>query len=95
MYINGIGEVEEKDVLNILTPEGKEAIESGELTMEWAANEYKLKKVKSICKIGSFGDTFSKNFDRIPEGLFEKLTPKDIANLVEAFYKCYGDGKKS
>lgn len=39
------------------------------------------------------GDTFNANFKRIPEGLFEKLSPEELAALTDAFYDCYSDGK--
>jgi hypothetical protein len=56
---------------------------------------YKYKLIKKACKIGSCNDTFVVNYNRIPDNLKEKLTPEELAELVEAFYKCYGDGKNA
>ena len=56
---------------------------------------YKLEQAKKSCKIGKYHDTFAANYSRIPDGLKEKLTPQELAELVEAFYKCYGDGKNA
>ena len=28
-----------------------------------------------------------------PEEVLDKLSPEEIASVVDAFYKCYGDGK--
>ena len=93
MNINGIGQVNEKTVLSILTKDGLESIESGEITMEEAGEMYKIEQVKKASKIGKYGDTFSANYRRIPGTLQEKLSPAELGELVDAFYNCYGDGK--
>lgn len=95
MKITGIGVVSKKEVMSILTKEGREAVKSGEITTEELGEMYKLEQVKRACKIGKFGDTFSVNYNRIPDSLKEKLTTQELAELVEAFYKCYGDGKNA
>ena len=81
--------------MSILTREGKEAVKNGEITEGELGTMYKLEQVKKVCKFGGFGDTFAVNYDRIPSDLKEKLTPQELAELVEAFYKCYGDGKNA
>lgn len=95
MKIQGIGIIKKETAMSILTREGREAVKSGEITTEELGEMYKLEQVKKVCKIGRFGDTFAANYSRIPDGLKEKLTPAELAELVETFYKCYGDGKNA
>lgn len=95
MKIQGIGVVNKKEAMSILTRGGKEAVKNGEITTEELAGMYKLEQVKKACAIGRYGDTFKANYSRIPDNLKEKLTPQELAELVEAFYKCYGDGKNA
>ena len=99
MKINGIGVINKKTAIKELgldrDREGREALRNGEFTDEEIAGMYKLQKFKEACKIGSCGDTFRANYGRIPDNLKEKLTPEELAELTEAFYKCYGDGKNS
>lgn len=95
MIINGIGEVSEESVKSILTKDGIEALESGEMTLEEVGEMYKLKQIQKHSQIGSFGDTFRANLRRVPGNIYDKLTPEEIAQLVDAFYKCYGDGKNA
>lgn len=95
MIINGIGEVKEEIVKSILAKDGLEALESGEMSLEEVGEMYKLEQVKKSSKIGRFGDAFRANFQRIPNNIYDKLTPEENAQLVDAFYKCYGDGKNA
>lgn len=81
--------------MSILTKEGWEAVNAGEISMEELGVMYKLDQVKKVCSIGRYSDTFRANYSRIPDNLKEKLTPEELAELVEAFYKCYGDGKNA
>lgn len=37
---------------------------------------YKVELVKKASKIGSCSDTFWTNYDRVPDGLKDKLTPE-------------------
>lgn len=93
MKINGIGQVDKETVMSILTQDGKEAVESGDMTLQEAGEMYKIEQVKKASKIGKYGDTFSSNYKRIPERLQEKLSPAELGELVDSFYQCYGDGK--
>lgn len=95
MKINGIGVISKETALSILTRDGKEAVKNGEITTEELGAMYKLQQVKNACNIGKFTDTFRANYSRIPDSLKEKLAPGELAELVEAFYKCYGDGKNA
>lgn len=95
MKINGIGIVSKKVAMEILTREGREAVKNGDITLEELGAMYKLKQVKKCSKIGTCGDTFHANYDRIPDNLKESLSPEDLGSLVDAFYQCYGDGKNA
>lgn len=80
---------------SIFTREMAEAIKSGEMTLSDALDMDKYQKVIKISKIGCFGDTFRANYRRIPESLIDKLTAEETAELVDAFYQCYSDGKNA
>lgn len=95
MKINGMGNVSKKEVESILTRDGRQAVEKGDMTWEEAGEMYKLCMVKRASKIGSCGDTFKANYGRIPEEIVDKLSPEEIASLVDAFYDCYSDGKSN
>lgn len=95
MKIQGIGVISKKQAMSILTRDGREAVENGEIATEELGTMYKLEQVKKACAIGRCSDTFAANYKRIPDDLKEKLTPEELAELVEAFYKCYGDGKNT
>lgn len=93
--INGIGTVSRKEIETILTRDGKQAVKDGSLTWAEAGEMYKLELVRKASVIGSNGDTFAANYNRIPEELQDKLTPEELGKLVDAFYRCYGDGKNA
>lgn len=95
MRIKGIGVVKKEDAMSILTKEGKEAVKSGEITLEELGEMYKLEQIKKASKIGNFGDTFRESYKWIPEDLKEKLTPEQLGKLTDAFYECYGAGKNA
>lgn len=95
MRINGIGQIKKADAMKILTTEGKKAVKTGNITTEELGMMYKIEQVKKNCKIGQYNDTFLKNYNRIPDELKEKLSPNELAELTDAFYKCYGDGKNA
>ena len=95
MRIQGIGIINKKEAMSILTSEGKRAVKTGLITTEELAEMYKLEQVKKVCSVGRYNNTFHENYMRIPDKLKEKLSPEELAELTEAFYKCYGDGKNS
>lgn len=95
MRINGMGNVTKEEIKTVLTRDAIESIKSGDLTWEGAGEMYKLEKVRKLSKIGSMGDTFRANYRRIPDAISDKLSPADIAALVDAFYNCYSDGKNA
>ena len=80
---------------SIFTSDMTDAIKSGEMTVTDAVSISKYQKVMQLSKIGRFGDTFRANYSRIPESLIEKLSAEETAELVDAFYQCYSDGKNA
>ena len=99
MKIQGIGVISKQKAIKSLgldrDKEGREALRKGMFTPEEIGTMYKLQQVKKVCRIGDMVETFARNYRRIPDDLKEKLTPEELAELVEAFYKCYGDGKNA
>lgn len=95
MKIEGIGNVSKATMMEILTEDGRKSVKSGDISLSDLAGMYKLELAKKESSIGKYPDTFRSNFERIPSGLFDKLSPAEIASLVDAFYKCYGDGKSA
>lgn len=91
--IVGIGVVSKKEAMSILTREGKKAVKEGTIATEELANMYKLELVKKASKIGKYPETFRANLRRIPESIIKKLSPEEIALLVDNFYRCYIDGQ--
>ena len=81
--------------LSIFTEDAKESARDGVLTVSELVSMDKYQKVMRHSKIGKFGDTFRRNYERIPEDLLEKLTSEELAALVDAFYDCYSDGRNS
>lgn len=86
MKINGIGNVKQSDVLSVLSEDGKQALKDGTLTQAEAAQIYKLEMIKRASKIGRFEDTFSAIYNRIPAEIEDRLTPGEIAALIDAIY---------
>lgn len=79
----------------ILTREAQESVQNGDLTLSDLIAMDKYQKVKCLSKIGNMQDTFSASYNRIPEGLQSKLSAAELAELVDAFYQCYSDGKNN
>ena len=93
MKIAGVGIVKKEEVMSILSQDGREALENGEISLDELGEMYKLELVKRNSKIGKSAELFSTNYNRIPEGLQEKLSPEELGELVDAFYACYKDGE--
>lgn len=94
MKINGIGTIKKEEAMKILTREGRAAVKSGEITTEELGRMYKLEMVKKLSKIGKYGCAFAENYNRVPQEIADKLSPEEIAELVDSFYDCYSDGRK-
>ena len=92
MTIKGIGRVNKKEAMEILTREGREAVKSGEISMDDLAEMYKLEMVKRSSKIGNMPSAFNASYDRVPEQI-KDLSPEDIAAVVDSLYDAYSDGK--
>lgn len=95
MKINGVGTVKKEVAMAILTKDGREAVKNGDITIEELGVMYKIELVKKASKIGTYPDAFNANLDRVPETIFDKLSPEEIAALVDAFFDCYRDGKRA
>lgn len=95
MYIQGVGNIKKQDAMSILTKEGRQAVEGGEITLEELGQMYKLELIKRSSKIGRFPDTFRESYKWIPEDLRIQLTPGQLAQLVDSFHECYGAGKNA
>lgn len=94
MKIDGIGRISKKKAMEILTREGKEAVKSGDITVEELGEMYKYEQVKRCSKIGRCNDTFCNSYRWIPEELKKQLSPKQLGELVDKFYECYAAGKE-
>jgi transcriptional regulator with XRE-family HTH domain len=81
--------------LDIFSTEAKKSVQDGNLTLSDLIAMDKYQKVKCLSKIGNMQDTFSASYNRIPEGLQSKLSAAELAELVDAFYQCYSDGKNT
>lgn len=81
--------------LNIFSAEARKSVQDGDLTISDLIAMDKYQKTKRLSKIGNMQDTFSASYNRIPEGLQIKLTSTELAELVDAFYQCYSDGKNT
>ena len=93
MYIKGVGTVKKEEAMKFLTREGRNAVENGEITLEELGAVYKFELTKRASIIGSCQDTFNACYNRVPEAVIDKLSPEEVASIVDAFYKCYGEGK--
>lgn len=80
---------------SIFTNDMAKAIRDGEMTLSDALEMDKYQKIISLSKIGRFGDTFRANYSRIPESVINKLTVEETAELVDAFFQSYSDGKNA
>lgn len=93
MKIKGIGTVSKEKAMEILTREGRDAVASGDITLEELGEMYKLERVKKACRIGNNPETFRACYRWIPDDMKEDLTPDQLGRLTESFYECYGAGK--
>ena len=94
MKINGIGTIKKEEAMKILTREGREAVKSGKLQLKSLDACISWKWLRNYLKIGKYGCTFAENYNRVPQEIADKLSPEEIAELVDSFYDCYSDGRK-
>lgn len=90
MKIKGIGTISKRKAMEILTREGRDAVESGEIMLEELGEMYKLEQVKKACRIGNNTETFRACYKWIPDDMKEDLTPDQLGRLTDQFYECYG-----
>ena len=81
--------------IGCLTDTGREALASGEISMYEALAMAKRFQAKKASRIGSLNDTFSACWDRIPETVVDSLPATSLAELVDALYVAYSDGKSA
>ena len=93
MKIKGIGTISKEKAMEILTRDGREAVASGDITLEELGEMYKLEQVKKACRIGNNPETFRACYKWIPDDMKEDLTPDQLGRLTDRFYECYGAGK--
>lgn len=55
----------------------------------------KYLRVKKASRIGTFGDTFQRNLDCIPEEIIKKINAQDLGKLVDVIQKTYEAGKQA
>ncbi len=95
MKINGIGTVKKEDAMSILTKEGREAVKTGDITLEELGQMYKLEQVKKESTIGNLENTFRESYKWIPDELKDQLAPKQLGKLADQFCMCYRAGKNA
>ena len=95
MKINGIGIISKEKAREILTREGREAVRSGDITLEELGEMYKLEQIKKCSRIGNNPETFRACYKWIPDDMKEELTPDQLGRLTDQFYECYGAGKNA
>lgn len=79
---------------SIFSDEVTTSLKNGDLSLSNVFAMAKYQRVKKCSKIGAFDDTFRACYDRIPSAWAGKLSVQDLADLVDAFYDCYSDGKR-
>lgn len=93
MKINGIENVTVKEMMSILTKDGKESYKNGSITKEDLVDMYRTHAIKKLSKIGSNGDTFNVNLKHVPDNIYYHCSFQQIADVVDALYEAYGRGK--
>ena len=81
--------------IGCLTDTGREALAAGEISMDEALAMAKRFAAKKASRIGSLSDTFSECWNRIPETVVDALPAAVLAELVDALYTAYSDGKSA
>lgn len=78
---------------SVFSGEVTASLKNGDLSLPDVFFMAKYQRVKKCSKIGAFDDTFRAYYNRIPPALAGKLSAQDLADLVDAFYNCYNDGR--
>ena len=85
--------VELYHIAGIFTGEGREALLSGEVSLDDARNMYKIQTAKRLSKWGRYPSTFDAIWDAVPESAFAALTGEQLAELVDALKAVYDKGR--
>lgn len=80
-------------IAGIFTGEGREALLSGEVSLDDARNMYKIQTAKRLSKWGRYPSTFDAIWDAVPESAFEALTGEQLAELVDTLKAVYDKGR--
>lgn len=78
---------------SVFSGEVTASLKNGDLSLPDVFFMAKYQRVKKCSKIGAFDDTFRACYNRIPPALAGKLSAQELADLVDAFYNCYNDGR--
>ncbi len=81
-------------ILDHLTAEGRDALAAGEMTWNEADASYKFQTVKRLSKWGTYNDTFSALWSRIPEEVEETCSVEALTELINNIKAAYDDGVK-
>jgi len=76
----------------ILTEEDRKQVEEGAWSMEDVLAQAKIRLARMHSKCGSFGNTFEKIWNRIPDVVIQKCSADDLAALVDEIKDAYDAG---
>lgn len=79
-------------ILDHLTAEGRDALAAGKMTWNEADASYKFQAVKRLSKWGTYNDTFSALWGRIPEEVEETCSVEALTELINNIKAAYDDG---
>lgn len=54
----------------------------------------RVEQARQYSHIGKYGATFSANWERIPQGLVDTLTPEQLGWIVDLLHDAYRDGQQ-
>ena len=72
-----------------LTREGMDGLDAQE-----RRHELRIAQAKQYSRVGGYHDTFAANFERIPAGLADQLTPEQLGWMVDLLADAYTDGQR-
>lgn len=81
-------------ILDHLTAEGRDALAAGEITWNEADASYKFQAVKRLSQWGTYNDTFSALWGRIPEEVEQICSVEALVELIDNIKAAYDDGVK-
>ena len=78
--------VERIGAVSTLSPDGLQALIDGVITMDEALHEAKITHAKRMSKWGACADTFRACWEQLPASAVDKLTPAELAEIVDAIH---------